>query len=331
LNRRQVLRGTVVAAAVAALGAGCTEPPPPPADDIIDPGKPVAEPTPTPSREPAPLSGAPAASAAIVNRPALAVPIRVTATTSPAGVTAADMLYQEYAESGTLHVTAVFQSHDSVKIGPVTEIRPVDIRSVGVLRPFVAYTGGPTGFLSQFAQSGLKGVTPAQRSTAFSSGYTSTAALYKAVPAGSLPPPQIFDYGAPGTPLASQDLVPAAELSVAAPGHAAQIWRYDAATSSWRGKLGAVTVSAASVIVLSMPYRTLEVRKPSYRSMPGANVFGEGSAIALSGPSRAKAQWRKQGMKLVCNVTDTAGNQIRPLPGLTWVVYAPTNAKITVK
>ncbi|HEU4421600.1 MAG TPA: DUF3048 domain-containing protein [Pilimelia sp.] len=331
MNRRQVLRGAVVAAAAAGLGAGCTEPPPPPSDEVVDPGKPVAQPTPTPSREPAPLSGAPAASATAATRPAVAVPIRVTAETSPAGVAAADVLYQEYAESGTLHVTAVFQSRDSTRVGPVTEIRPVDIRSIAVLRPFVAYSGGPTGFLSQFSQSGLKGVTPGQRSEAFSSGYTSTAALYKAMPAGSLAPPAIFDYAEAGTPLASQDIAPASQLTVAAPGHPTQVWQYDAATSTWRGRLGRTTVAAASVVVLTMPYRTLEVRKPSFRSMPGATVFGEGSALAVSGPSSAKAHWRKTGMKLVCNITDTVGNLIRPRPGPAWVVYAPTTAKVTVK
>jgi hypothetical protein len=324
VNRRQLLRGAVAAAAVAGLGTGCSEPPPPPSTDIQDPGKPQPAPTPTPTREPAPLSGAPAASAAVAARAALAVPIRVTAGSSPAGVTAADLLYQEYAESGTLHVTAVFQSRDAAKVGPVTEIRPVDIRSVGVLRPLVAYRGGPTGFLAQFEKSGLRGVQP-------NSDYTSTAALYKAVPASSVAPASIFDYATPGTPLASQDLAPAAELAVDAVGHPKQVWRYDAKTATWRGRLGTVTVAAASVVVLSMPYKTLDVRKPYLRLLPAANVFGDGTATVVSGPAGAKARWRKNGMKLVCHVTDTAGNQIRPLPGPAWIVYAPTNAKVTVK
>jgi hypothetical protein len=331
VNRRQLLRGAVVAAAVAGLGAGCSEPPPPPSDDIVDPGKPGPTPTPTPTRAPAPLTGAPAASAAVAARPALAVPIRITATTTPAGVTAADLLYQEYAESGTLHVTAIFHSRGAAKIGPVTEIRPVDIRTSRVLRPLVAYTGGPTGFLAQFQASGLRGVTPASRGEAFSGAYTSTTALYKALPAGSLPPSAIFDYATPGTPLASRDVGPARELIVDAVGHRAQVWRYDDKSATWRGRLGAVTVAAASVVVLSMPYRTLDVRKPYLRLLPSANVFGEGTGTVVSGPARARAKWRKQGMKLVCHVTDLAGNQIRPQPGPTWIVYAPTNAKVTVR
>ena len=80
-----------------------------------------------------------------------------------------------------------------------------------------------------------------------------------------------------------------------------------------------------------MKYRTLSVRKPSFRSLPSANVFGEGAATVASGPTAAKAKWRKPSQRLVCNVVDLAGNQIRPQPGLAWVVYAPDDAKITVK
>jgi Protein of unknown function (DUF3048) N-terminal domain len=330
LNRRLVLRGAVAAAAVVGLGTGCSDPPPPGAVDIEDPGSPVAKPTPTPSRAPGPLTGAPAASDAVAARAAVAVPIRVTSSTAPVGVTVADLLYQEYAESGTLHVTAVFQSRDAAKVGPVTEIRPVDIRSLGVLHPYVGYTGGPTGFLAQFKESGLRGATPSERSSAFSSSYASTTALRQAA-GGGPPPPAVLDYATQGVPLASQDLAAASELTVAASGHATQVWRYDAKTLTWRGMLGKTPVAAASVIVLAMPYRTLEVRKPSFRSMPGANVFGEGAATAVSGPASAKARWRKLGIKQLCNVTDLAGNLIRPLPGPAWIVYAPPTAKVSVK
>jgi hypothetical protein len=325
-----MLRGTAAAALVVGLGAGCGEPPPPGATNIIDPGTPAPSPTPTTSPPTAPLSGLPVSSEAIATRPTLAVPIRVTATSTPAGLAAADLIYQEYAESGSLHVAALFQSRDAAKIGPVTEIRPEDIRTLGVLRPFVAYNGGPTGFLTQFAASELKGVTPRQKA-AFSGAYTSTAALYKLAPTDGPPPSPIFDYATPGVPLADTGLGPAAELSVAVPGRPAQVWRYDATSNTWRGQLGKATVSAASVMVLSMPYRTLDVRKPSFRELPSAKIFGEGAATVVSGAFAARAIWRKPSQTLLCNVLDEAGNQVHPLPGTAWVVYAPTNARVTTK
>jgi hypothetical protein len=326
-----MLRGAVAAAVVAGFGAGCSEPPPPARTDLVDPGTPAPAPSPTQSVPTAPLTGVPAASEAVATRGALAVPIRVAPTATPAGLAAADIIFQEYAEAGSLHLAALFQSRDAAKIGPVTEIRPGDVRTLAALRPFVAYDGGPTGFVLQFDKSGMKGATPARQAAAFTGAYTSTAALYKIAPTDGLPPYPIFDYATPGTPLAAQDVGPATELAVTVPGRPAQVWRFDAPSSTWRGPAGKATVAVGSVMVLTMPYRTIDVRKPSPRSLPGANVFGEGTATVVSGPSAAKARWRKPSQRLICNVLDLAGNQIRPLPGPAWVVYAPSNAKVTVK
>jgi len=330
VKRRHLLGGTAAAALVAGLGAGCSEPPPPGATNIIDPGTPAPTPSPTASLPAAPLSGKPARSEAVTARPALAVPIRVTKGTTPAGLAAADIVFQEYAESDSLYLTAIFQSTDAAKIGPVTEIRPMGIRSIGVLHPYVAYDGGPTGFLAQFKASDLKGVTPDQKPAAFTGDYTSTAALYKLAPTDGPPPSAVFDYATPGTPLADVDVTPATELSVAVPGRPAQVWRYDDKADVWRAPAGKVTLAAASVMVLTMPYRTIDVRKPTFRLLPSAKVFGEGTGTVVSGAFAARATWRKPSQRLLCNVLDTAGNQIHPMPGMAWVVYAPPNAKVTV-
>lgn len=327
--RRAVVVSTA-AVLLAGLGAGCSEPPPPGATDLVDPGTPAPKPSPTPSLPAAPLSGKPVAGAAVAERQALAVPIRVTADGTPVGLGAADLVYQEFAESGSLHLSAVFQSRDAPKIGPVTEVRPVDIRSVGVLRPYLGYAGGPTGFLSQVTAAGLTGVTPAQRSAAFPGGYTSTTALRQAAPKGGTAPAPLFDYATPGTPLATQGVTPAGQLTVTAPGHPAQTWRYDPGTGQWQGTAGRARVTAAAVMVLTMPYRTLDVRKPSPRSLPSAMVFGTGAAVVVSGASSTKATWSKPSQKLVCNVTDLAGYQVRPQPGTTWVIYAPPTARVAV-
>jgi hypothetical protein len=115
------------------------------------------------------------------------------------------------------------------------------------------------------------------------------------------------------------------------PGRAPQVWKYDSTSGAWRGMAGKAVVPASAVMVLTMKYRTLSVRKPTPRSLPSANVFGEGVGTVVSGPFAAKAQWRKPSQRMVCNVLDLAGNQVRPLPGTIWVVYAPPNAKVTVK
>lgn len=188
MNRRQMLRAALAPAVVLGVGTGCSEPQPKPGSvDVADPGSVAATPpsaSPTSSLPTGPLTGAPVGTPAAATRQAVAVPMRVSPATTPAGLDAADLVYAEFAESDTLHLTAVFHSRDASKIGPVTEIRPVDIRSVSVLRPFVGYDGGPTGFLSQFESSDLDGVTPDDDGKVFSGDYTSTAALLKAAPKG---------------------------------------------------------------------------------------------------------------------------------------------------
>ncbi|MEV0004473.1 DUF3048 domain-containing protein [Micromonospora sp. NPDC050980] len=335
MNRRQMLRAALAPAVVLGTGAGCSEPQPKPGSvDVVDPGDVTpssASPSPSPTLPTAPLTGAPAGTAAAAARQAVAVPLRVSPRTTPAGLDAADLVYAEFAESDTLHLTAVFHSRDAARIGPVTEIRPVDIRSVSVLRPFVGYNGGPTGFLSQFENSDLDGVTPDDGGKVFSDGYTSTAALLKAAPKGGQPPTPALDHAVDGDALTARDLVTATELTIAVSGGPPMVWRYDQQKAHWAGKVGTGTVTAASVLVLTMEYRTLEVRKPSFRSLPSANVFGEGAVVAVSGPTSAKGRWRKPGLGMVCTIADLSGDLLHPKPGNAWVIYVPTTAKVTVK
>ena len=335
MNRRQMLRAAIAPAVVLGVGTGCSEPEPKPGKvQVVDPGDVTASPSSasaSPTLPTGPLTGKPVSTPAAATRQAVAVPLRVSPATAPAGLDAADLVYAEFAESDTLHLTAVFHSKDATKIGPVTEIRPVDIRSLAVLRPFVGYDGGPTGFLTQFENSDLDGVTPDDDSKVFSGDYTSTAALLKAAPKGGQPPTPPIDHAGEGDALAIRDLAPATELTVTVSGGPPMVWRYDQAKSVWAGKVGKVTVTAASVIVLTMEYRTLDVRKPSPRSLPSANVFGEGAVLAVSGPNSAKGRWRKPGLGMVCTLADTGGDLLHPRPGNAWVIYAPTTAKVTVK
>ncbi|MEV1060531.1 DUF3048 domain-containing protein [Micromonospora chalcea] len=335
MNRRQMLRAAIAPAVVLGVGTGCSEPEPKPGKvQVVDPGDVTSSPSAasaSPTLPKGPLTGAPVSTPAAATRQAVAVPLRVSPATTPAGLDAADLVYAEFAESDTLHLTAVFHSKDATKIGPVTEIRPVDIRSLTVLRPFVGYNGGPTGFLTQFENSDLNGVTPDDDSKVFSGDYTSTVALLKAAPKGGQPPPAPIDHATDGEALATRDLAPATELTVTVSGGPPMVWRYDQAKSVWAGKIGKVTVTAASVIVLTMEYRTLDVRNPSPRSLPSANVFGEGAVLAVSGPNSAKGRWRKPGLPLLCTLADTGGDLLRPQPGNAWVIYAPTTAKVSVK
>ncbi|MFG1676300.1 DUF3048 domain-containing protein [Micromonospora sp. NPDC049282] len=332
MSRRQILRAAVGPIMVACLLTACQPQPKSGGVQVVEPGTAPATTATSaaPSLPPAPLTGVPAGSPAVATRPALAVPLRVSPSTTPAGLDAADVVYAEFAESDSLHLTAVYHSRDAAKVGPVTEIRPMDIRSVAVLRPFVGYDGGPTGFLAQFKDSKLAGVTPDDDDKAFSGDYTSTAALWRAAPKAAPPPTSVLDYATPGDALAGSDLAPARQLTVSVPGGPPMVWRFDAAKSVWTTRVGKATVAATSVVVLTTEYRTLDVRKPSPRSLPSAKVFGQGAAVAVSGPSGAKGSWRKPGQDMVCNVVGVDGGLLHPQPGNAWVIYVSSTARVTL-
>src|SRR5689334_9589944 len=111
-----MLRAALAPALVVGLGTACSEPQPEAGSvDVVDPGSAPATPapSPTPSLPAGPLTGAPVSAAPLAGRQAVAVPLRVSPSTTPAGLDAADLVYAEFAESDTLHLTAVFQSRDA--------------------------------------------------------------------------------------------------------------------------------------------------------------------------------------------------------------------------
>lgn len=310
-----------ILAAVAFVAAGCAEPDAPRGSGVVDPGPaPSVSPSEEVERPAAPLSGADSTEA-IVARRAVAVPVRVgSGSPAPAGLAEADILFQEYAESGSLRFIAVYQSHDVARIGPVHEIRPADVKTLTALGPVIGYGGGPNGFVNQLTNSKLPAVTqPA-------GGFTSTATLYKGAPAGSAPP-SIFVYAEPGDQV-GEGAKPAARLTVTVPGRAAQTWQFDQASQTWRGQVGGTTVAVSSIVVLTMEYKTADVRSPP-RTLPTAAVFGTGAAMIVSGGQAVAGKWTKPGAKAVSHVVDSAGFQVKLRPGTTWVVYAPNGSSVS--
>jgi hypothetical protein len=327
--RRMGARLAVVLLGALVTVAGCAGKRQPDAGPVIDdPGiRPTATPSPVRSGPRAPLTGAETTAAA--DRRAVSVSIRAgSGGPAPAGLDAADLVYQEFAEGGSLRLMALYQSRDAGRVGPVTEIRPADIKTLTVYRPFVGYASAPQNFANQLANSQLPAVSRAQRGDLFPGGYTSTATLHQAAPAGTAPPGP-FLFGGAGVPLAQQGVSRAERLTVAVPGYAPQVWQYDQGADAWRTTVAGTPVAVTSVVVLTMPYQPVEVRHPSFRQMPSAKVIGEGAALTVSGPNAAPGRWRKPSADQLCNVVDAIGDQIRPHPGATWVVYAPEGAAVS--
>src|SRR5262249_22995534 len=79
---------------------------------------------------PAPLTTLPAASAAGAGQRAIALAL---SGADPHGLTAADVVYQEFA--APVRYIAVFQSKQATGVGPLTGTQPTDGQALSVLRP----------------------------------------------------------------------------------------------------------------------------------------------------------------------------------------------------
>lgn len=326
--RRGLSAGLLAAALLAT--AACGDDGEVPWAGPVDPGpRPTSSLSSGPTLPPAPLTGI-GSSDQVVARRAVAVPLQISpGSPAPAGLDTADLIYQEYAESGSLHLLAVYQSREAARIGPVAEIRPADVKTLTVLNTLVAHGGGPESFLTQLESSKLPAVSRTQRADLFPGGYTSTAALYRVTPAGGAPPPT-FVYAERGKSATIGDGKAIQRLTVTPPGRAAQVWTYDEPSRSWRGQVGGATVAVASVVVLTTPYKTVSVRRPTPRQLPSAQVIGEGQAVTVSGPAATTGSWRKGGSRQMCHVLDIAGYPVWLQPGATWVVYAPIGSTVVV-
>jgi hypothetical protein len=278
----------------------------------------------------APLTGLPATAAAAA-RPAMAVTVGLApGAPAAAGLTEADIVYTEFAERGLTRLIAVFQSRDAARVGPVTSTRPADPKLLAVFQGCVGYAGGSSGFVRQFAAVGVCEISSVDRPSLFPGGFTATSRLYATAPKGRPAPPPTSSFATPGQPLAAKGLSAATSLVVTPPGRARQTWTYDAKAKLWRSAVAGTPVSAATVEVLTMPYKSIVAHHP-LTTLSSATVLGQGAATVVSGGVAVRGSWYRPSAKLLTNVVDGAQQLIHPVPGSTWVLLAPTGSTVVVR
>ncbi|MQA82583.1 MAG: DUF3048 domain-containing protein [Streptosporangiales bacterium] len=334
---RRRLAGVTAVAAVAVLASGCAAAG---GGERETPATPLwssasASPSATASAEPdgpvAPLTGL-AVDADVAERPAVAVAVADRAGhAAPRGLSAADLVYEEYDGTRSRHLVAVFQSKDARRVGPVDMTRPVDVKLLPVLRAAYAYAGGPTGFVSQVTSAGIAAVSAADRPSAFrgsgSSTETSTTRVLRVVDGDVGPPPGVLGFADPGDPLA-EETERASRVRVAVPGQRDQVWTYDTAGSRWRRTGGdGVEVSVANLIVQRTPYKT--VVNKHVGSVESALAVGRGSCVALSRGQTASCTWSRPGRERQTNYSDSTAAPLGLQPGSTWVLLIPPGTTVT--
>ena len=160
-----------------------------------------------------PLTGAPSPLGTPPNRPALAVKVdNYQAARPQSGLDDTDLVFEEPVEGGITRYVAVFQCNNATSIGPVRSARNIDIGILGQLgNPGLAHVGGINPVLSNISAAGIPNLDlgnyaqaithPSGRYAPYDT-YTSTAALYGILPAGTstAPPKPIYTRRTPTSP-----------------------------------------------------------------------------------------------------------------------------------
>lgn len=287
-----------------------------------------------------PLTGRPATDAGIAGRAAVAVKIDNIIDARPqAGITAADLVYEEFTE-GVTRFIVVYHSQDAEVVGPVRSVRPADPVIVSPLGGVFGFSGGSPGALSLAADTPLRLVMEDDVAVMYRRPgraaphnlYTSTAGLFSRVPAeeGSPRPFATFlaegkSFGGPGAmPVAGIALVPAPYVTAG--------YDWDAASGTWlrntdghphmveEGRLAPTTV-----IVQFTPY--------SYfiddYSVQFPEVVGTGEAWVFAAGAMVPGTWHKESPGAVTNFVDSAGAPIAIPPGQTWVHLVAPGSSVT--
>lgn len=340
---------TLLAVSLVVTGCGSKKAAPPPASP------PTAGSTTTSSTLPPfePLTGLAPPNEALLHRVALVVKVdNVDQARPQAGLDGADVVFEEQVEGQLSRLLAVFQSGDSTHVGPVRSTRTTDIDIVSALnRPLYAYSGGNASFVQQLDAAPLVDVGATVYGPPFYSHsgpfavphdlYANTVALYGLAKPGSGPPPALFAFRAPGSPVTGSGAAPVSHVDVSF-GLSGAAWDWTPASQAWqRSQNGTpdvlqdgVRISAANVIVQMTPYTP-----DGYASgegvyppppIPKGQTVGTGPALVFTGGMVIHATWAKAAPTAVTQYTDASGQPILLTPGHTWVELVPVGDAVNV-
>jgi Protein of unknown function (DUF3048) N-terminal domain/Protein of unknown function (DUF3048) C-terminal domain len=285
--------------------------------------------TPTSSAAPtpvglAPLTGLPVTTRLALDRQVVGVAVSYVPGAATAGLSAADVVYQEFDRAGHSRLVALYQSTDAVSVGPVTATAPVDLRLLELFRtPAYAFAGGATGFVAQVK---APAVTPRNSATSgllFRVGagglVISTARLRSSVRGASAPLGGVLTFASAAAPLPTSGTA-LHRLTVLVPGQAAETFTWTG--SAWAGPGGALV---ANVILQTVGYKTITPHKSG--TIHSAQVVGNGPATVVAGQHAAAAVWlRRQPLQVT---SYTVGNiPLGLAPGRTWVLLVPLGTQL---
>jgi len=295
-------------------------------------------PTTTSTTEPPPpaaLTGVPTEDAAIRDRAALVLKIdnHDQLARPPAGLLAADVVYEEQVEGGVTRLAAVFHSDDAERVGPVRSGRTTDIFLVSNLgRPLFGFSGANPATSAEIARADIWDVRWDNRVNLYRRDgsrpaphnlFTDTVALRDSTPDATGPPPSLFEFIDAGTELEG-DPADVIEVGFGGSGGYRSTWTLDAASGTYaRDQLGrphvdeeGEQVHVSNVVVQVVDYVTRF-------GNPEAQLLGSGDVWVFRDGVVTQGRWSRSNLGDRTTFTDLDGGAILLRPGKTWIALPP--------
>ncbi|WP_062077005.1 DUF3048 domain-containing protein [Demequina globuliformis] len=299
---------------------------------------------PSPPENPAPdtvwpLTGVDAEGAdeALLANPALSIKIENSAAARPQqNLVNADVVFEEYVESGISRLVAIYQSDIPETVGNIRSMRPMDKNIMGSFEGPLIFSGAQGRFINDTVSSGQEVIVDDRGDAGFyrSSArpaphnlYGTTADFLAQTDAEA--PPQQFEYA---YPVEESNVVTggttASEIDIYMSRYSAPSWEWDG--DVWQRFEGGsphvqdddTQLYADNVVVLRVDVENTSSSGGS--SVPETMVAGrEGTGYAAVGDSYIEISWSKAGQYDPFVLTTADGDDVQLKPGKTWVELVP--------
>ncbi len=339
-----------------------TETPVPPTPAPAQPGGALG---PAPTREAGVsiFTGLRPADSTVLNRRPLGIKVTNDADAQPkqAGLNKADVVVESRVEYSETRITAIYQSNDTPRVGPIRSARLIDVELPAIFDAILAFSGGvePVRQLLYNSDIGDHILEQARNGSSFyrdmsvgglswNTLYASTTTLWNTSTQRGwniVPDPAAawaFSEGIPaGGASASRIDLPYPRFRVG--------WSYNAATGRWLRTTGGQAhmdqgdgqqLSATNVVVLGANHViTLIVENGTQRQIANGvcincsieiQLWGEGPAKILRDGKVYEGKWVRAGRHEPFRLVDAQGRDIPLKPGNSWWQVVPLEMKVTV-
>lgn len=294
--------------------------------------------TTSPPEPVAPETGLPDPGGQSLTRPALWVKIENTPPARPqAGLSAADVVYEQETEGGVTRFVALFNSQIPDVIGPVRSVRVMDPDTVSPLGGIFVYSGGIPETVALIDAAPVNAVEETKAGDAMFRDVNKSAPhnLYGHGPAllalggQPVPPPPLFQYLRSGDTFAGD---PVDSMTVNYQSGYGVSYTHDAASNTWRRVVdGAAFVDASGqqIAPANVIVQFVQCCVDGYEGARYETV-GSGEAWVFSAGKLIRGGWRRDQASQTTQFTAAFGVPVRLTPGRTWVEYVPVGETVDV-